>query len=109
MQLQQQQMEQQAQMAQAQMEQQMAMNQEDNETKILVANIQATNRENESFQEPEFSEESRAKLIQQMKEFDEKIKLERDKFEFEKQKHRENNQLKDTISRRQSARYNNNK
>lgn len=55
------------------------LNQRDNETKIVVATISA-NSNNDGIEEPEFSEESKAKLAQQMKEFDAKISLERDKL-----------------------------
>ena len=46
--------------------------------------------------------------MQQIKEFDAKLKLDREKFEFEKRKHSEDNALKDKISKRQSMNKNNN-
>lgn len=109
-QLQQQQMQMQAQQAEAQMELQRELNNNDNETKILIANINAQAKLNDGIQEPqEFSEENRAKFEQQIKEFNEKLKLDRDKLEFEKQKHKEDNALKDEISKRQARRASNTK
>lgn len=117
-----QQQELQAQQQQAQMQQQTELqkmqqedllNQRDNETKILVAQINAQARQdnsaediNDGIEEP-MSEADRAKLKQQIKEFDAKIKLERDKLEFEKQKHSEDNQVKKEIARISKARQNN--
>lgn len=61
------------------------MNQRDNETKIIVATISAqSSKTDDGIQEPEVSEESKANLMQKMKEFDEKMKLEREKLAFEK-------------------------
>ena len=119
---QQQQQELQAQQQQAQMQQQIEMqkmqqedvlNQRDNETKILVAQINAQAKQensaedlNDGIEEP-MSEADRAKLKQQIKEFDAKIKLERDKLEFERQKHSEDNQVKKEIARISKARQDN--
>ena len=69
------------------------LNQRDNETKIVVATISA-NSNNDGIEEPEFSEESKAKLAQQMKEFDAKISLERDKLNEQKRKNRADESLK---------------
>lgn len=100
--LQQQQLEQNAQLEQAKMEQEDALNQRDNETKILVAEINANSKaEAEANEEPVFSEESKAKLMESIRQFDERLKLDKDKLEFDKTKHKEDNQLKDTISMRQ--------
>ena len=52
--------------------------------------------------EPEFSEEARANLLEKMRQFDERLKLDREKLAFDKDKHREDNQLKDKISLRQA-------
>ena len=60
------------------------LNQRDNETKIIVATISAQSNQDDGIQEPEVSEESKANLMQKMKEFDEKMKLEREKLAFEK-------------------------
>ena len=99
-QLQQQQIEQEAQIEQAKMQQEDNINQRDNETKILIAQINASSKE-ESIEEPEFSEEAKANLLEKIREFDEKLKLDRDKLAFEKTKHSEDNQLKERISNKQ--------
>ena len=110
LQAQQQEIEQKSQIEQAKMQQEDILNQRDNETKILIAQMQAysKNNEDDNISEPEYSQEAKDKLIQQIKEFDAKIKLERDKLNFEKQKHSEDNALKERISRRQSNRNNSN-
>lgn len=100
-QIQQQEIEQKVQLEQAKMQQEDTLNQRDNETKILIAQMQAysRNNENDGIEEPEYSQEAKDKLMQQMKEFDAKLKLDRDKFEFEKRKHSEDNQLKRELSK----------
>lgn len=114
-QAQQQQLETQQQIAQMQTEQKQAELQQkeqanirDNETRILVAQISAqarnTDPEGDGIAPEEYSQEAKDKLAQQIKEFDEKMKLEWSKFNFEKQKHSEDNELKDKISRRQAQR-----
>lgn len=110
LQAQQQEIEQKSQIEQAKMQQEDILNQRDNETKILIAQMQAysKNNEDDNISEPEYSQEAKDKLIQQIKEFDAKIELERDKLNFEKQKHSEDNALKERISRRQSNRNNSN-
>lgn len=95
MQLQQQQMEADAQAKEADMQLKDQMNQRDNETKILVATISAqSSMTDDGIQEPEFSEEAKAKLMQQMKEFDSKMQLERDKLNEQKRKNRADEELK---------------
>lgn len=101
-QIQQQEIEQKAQLEQAKMQQENALNQRDNETKILIAQINASNKEEDGVIEPEFSEEARANLLEKMRQFDERLKLDREKLAFDKDKHREDNQLKDKISLRQA-------
>lgn len=96
MQLQQQQMEAQAAMQQAQMEQNERMNMRDNETKLLVATI---NSADDGIQEPEYSQESKEKLEESIRQFNEKIKLDREKLAFEKQKNKDNNDVKLQIAR----------
>ena len=87
MQIEQQKSQMEAQMKQAEMEQKDALNMRDNETKILIAQIQAaSNAENtdDGIQEPVYSEEAKANLQEKIREFNAKIKLERDKFENDK-------------------------
>ena len=88
----------QQQQAIAEMEQKERLNINDNETKILVAQIAAqakANNEEDGVVPKEYSQEAKDKLAQQIKEFDAKIKLERDKFEFDKQKTKEELRLKE--------------
>lgn len=105
-----QQQELQAQQQQAQMQQQTELqkmqqedllNQRDNETKILVAHINAQTRAqdsqdgelNDGIQEP-MSEADREKLKQQIHEFNEKMKLEREKLAFQREKQHEDAAIK---------------
>jgi hypothetical protein len=55
------------------------MNIRDNETKILVATISA-GANSEETPEPEFSEESRANLLEKIREFDERLKLDKQRL-----------------------------
>lgn len=111
-QAQQQQLQQQQQIAemenqqkQAELQQKDLINQRDNETRILVAQISAnartTDMEGDGIAPDDYSQEAKDKLAQQIKEFDAKMKLEYDKLAFEKKKHSEDNRLKDEISKRQ--------
>lgn len=61
------------------------LNQRDNETKLLIANINALKQE-DGIKEPEFSEEARAKLLEDMRQFDQRIQLDRERLTFDKQK-----------------------
>lgn len=107
---QQQQQELQAQQQQAQMQQQTEMqkiqqedilNQRDNETKILVAQINAQSKLqdsevdiNDGIKEP-MSEEAAAKLREQIREFDAKMTLEREKLKAQRDKQEEDARLKE--------------
>lgn len=98
---QQQQLQQQQQIAEMQMQAQQAemelkdqINMRDNETKILIATMQNATAD-DGIQEPEYSPEAKDKLMQQIKEFDAKLKLDREKFEFEKQSKKEELRLKE--------------
>lgn len=111
-----QQQELQAQQQQAQMQQQTELqkmqqedllNQRDNETKILVAQINAQAKQenstedlNDGIEEP-MSEADRAKLKESIRQFDEKMKLEREKLAVQKEKNAEDARLKEKqINRR---------
>lgn len=95
LQVQQQEIEQKAQMEQAKMQQEDALNQRDNETKILIAQINANSRnEEEDTMEPEFSEEAKANLMEKIRQFDERLKLDRDKLSLDKKKHEDDVILK---------------
>lgn len=86
-QLQQQQEQLQAQMQQKymEMEQKDILNQRDNETKILIAQISADN-EDDGIKEPEFSEEAKANLEEKIRQFNERLKLDKEKLKLEKEK-----------------------
>ena len=99
----------QAQQQQAQMQQQTelqkmqqedALNQRDNETKILVAQINAQARQdnsnelNDGIQEP-MSEADAAKLKESIRQFNEKMKLEREKLSLQKEKNETDARLKE--------------
>ena len=103
-QAQQQQLESQQQIAQIEAEQRQAELQQkeqanirDNETKIMIAQIQANNKadNNDGIVEQEFSEEARANLMEKIREFDEKLKLDRERLSFDKEKARIDAKLKE--------------
>lgn len=96
LQVQQQEIEKKSQLEQAKMQQEDTLNQRDNETKILIAQMQleSKNLENSSIEEPEYSQEAKDKLLEQIRQFDEKLKLDRDKFNFDKRKHEDDVELK---------------
>lgn len=99
-QLQQQQLEQQAQAINQEYQLKDQLNQRDNETKILVAEIQAQaaaqgNPIEEAKDEREF--------VERVQRLGEKAQLDREKFEFEKQKHLDDNALKERQNQRDAA------
>lgn len=69
------------------------MNNRDNETRILVATITA-NAKDDGIEEPVYSQEAKDKLLEQMRETDLKLQLEREKFTEEKRKNKANETLK---------------
>lgn len=77
------------------------LNQRDNETKILIANINALKQE-DGVEEPEFSEESKAKLMENMRQFDTKIQLDRERLAFDKKKAETDASIKRESIRRKS-------
>ena len=89
MQIQQQQIEQQVAIEQAKMQQQDMLNQRDNETKILIAQINAADTEGS-----EYSEESKAALQEKMREFDAKLALDKERLAFDKSKAKTDAELK---------------
>ena len=96
MQQQEAQMKQQAEMAK--MEQENLLNERDNETKIIVAQISASakakeNEENDGIQEP-MSEDAREKLREQIREFDARLALDRERLQFDKDKAKTDAELK---------------
>lgn len=101
LQAQQQEANQKAQIEQAKMQQEDVLNQRDNETKILIANIQASSR-NIDLEAPEYSQEAKEKLLENMRQFDEKMKLEREKLQFNKDKAHTDARLKEKQIQKQS-------
>lgn len=100
LQAQQEQAQQEAQIREAEMQLKDAMNQRDNETKILIASMNSQ-LQDDGIEEPEFSEEAKANLMEKMRQFNEKLKLDKDKLAFDKTKHKEELELKERISKRQ--------
>ena len=95
LQVQQQEIEQKSQMEQAKMQQEDMLNQRDNETKILIAQINASSKEEDGIVEPEYSQEAKDKLMENIRQFDERIKLDRERLEFDKSKAKEDARLKE--------------
>lgn len=95
-QVQQQEIEARNQLEQAKMQQEDMINQRDNETKILIAQMQLANKETEDdgIKEPEYSQEAKDKLLEQIREFDEKLKLEYKKLNIQEQKNTTDAELK---------------
>lgn len=102
----------QAQQEQAQMEMQ-AKQQElqmrdqqnirDNETKILIATISANANVDDGIEEPVYSQEAKDKLMEQMREFDSRLQLDRDRLDFDKQKAKTDARLKEKQINKKSS------
>lgn len=108
LQVQQQEIQQKAELEQAKMQQEDMLNQRDNETKLLIAQIQASLKD--EIPEDNSSEEFQLKLDEQIREFDEKMKLEREKFNFDKDKARTDARLKEKqINKQRTTSNSNNK
>ena len=88
------------QMKQAELDQKREANQLDNETKILIAQIQAAtknieiNDEDGGIKDVEYSQEAKDKLKEQIREFDLRLKLDRDKLNLDKEKAKKDAELK---------------
>lgn len=82
-----------SQQRQAELQQKEQANIRDNETKILIAQMQKEDK-NDGIKEPEFSEEAKANLLEKIREFDERLKLDKDKMKLDKKKHKEDMALK---------------
>ena len=89
------------QMKQAELDQKREANQLDNETKILIAQIQAAtknteiNGEDGGIKDTEYSQEAKDKLMESMRQFDQRIKLDRERLQFDKDKARTDARLKE--------------
>lgn len=96
LQVQQQEIEARNQLEQAKMQQEDMINQRDNETKVLIAQMQLANKETEDdgIKEPEYSQEAKDKLLEQVREFDEKLKLEYKKLNIQEKKNTTDAELK---------------
>lgn len=99
MQIQQQEIQMKQQLEAAKMEQEVVLNERDNETKIVVATINAQARQqdteeyNDGIQEP-MSEEAREKLREQIRQFDARLSLDKERLQFDKDKARTDAELK---------------
>lgn len=95
MEMEQQKLQAEAQAKEAEMQLKDQLNQRDNETKIVVATISAqSSMTDDGIQEPEFSEEAKAKLMENMRQFDERLKLDRERLAFDKNKAKVDAELK---------------
>ena len=84
----------QLQMKQVELQQNDAINQRDNETKILIANIQAASKRDGDGDGIVGEGENTQDLDEKVREFNTKMQLERDKFNYQKQKDKQDNDTK---------------
>lgn len=99
----QQELEQKAQLEQAKMQQEDLLNQRDNNTKLMIARINAESKLLEMENEPKYSQEAKDRLLEQIREFDERIKLDRERLELDKYKNSQDIRLKEKQINKQSA------
>jgi hypothetical protein len=109
MQLQQQQLQVESQQREQDMQLKDQLNQRDNETKILVATISANSKMEDGIQEPEYTQEAKDKLLENMRQFDARLKLDRDRLEFDKSKAKTDAMLKEKQINKQTNKQVNNK
>ena len=89
----------------AEMQQKEQANIRDNETKIIVAQIQANSKE-DGISEPE-TDDDRANLREKIREFDEKMRLEKEKLSFEREKHSDDVRIKEkSLKKNKNTNYN---
>lgn len=113
LQLQQQQIQASQEAERAKLQQEDMLNQRDNETKILIAQINAMSKEgtvsDDGIVEP-MSEAEREKLKESIRQFDAKIALDREKLNLEREKHQDDIELKSRqLSIQSKNKSNNNK
>lgn len=72
------------QMEQAKLEQEDMLNQRDNETKIIVANI--SHAEDDGIEEVEYSQEAKDKLAESIRQFNAKLALDKEKLKLDERK-----------------------
>ena len=76
------------------MQQEDILNQRDNETKILIAQMQANKNMEEDMSEPEYSQEAQDHLLEQIRKIDKKKKKDRERHKSDKDKARTDASLK---------------
>ena len=81
------------QMKQAELDQKREANQLDNETKILLAQIQIAGND-DGIPEQEYSQEAKDKLKEQIREFDARLKFDKERLAFDKTKAQKDAELK---------------
>ena len=106
--LEQQKMQAEAQLQQAKMEHEDMMNQRDNDTKMLIAQINAVNKQSDmisdGIEEPEMmSENERESLREKIREFDAKLSLDKQRLDFDKNKHKDEIAVKRMAATRKST------
>ena len=99
LQVQQQQAQMEMQYKQAELEQKDVINQRDNETRLLVANIQAQFKKDADGDGIINEGVDTTDIDEKIREFDTKMQLERDKFEYQKKKDKQDNDTKLAIAR----------
>ena len=95
-QIQQSQIENEARMKEQELEQEERLNERDNETKLLIAQISAAKNagNDDGIKEPVYSQEAKDKLAESMRQFDQKLQLEKDKLSLEKKKAQQDYEIK---------------
>lgn len=82
----------QRQMEQAKMEHEDRLNQRDNDTKIIIANIQ--HNADDGIEEIEYSQEAKDKLAETIRQFDARLSLDKDRLKLEEKKTKEDLEIK---------------
>lgn len=95
------QLQQEAALEQAKLEQEDRLNQRDNETKIIVAQIGHAG--DDGIQEPEYSQEAKDKLAEQIREFNARLALDRDRLKLDRHKADTDADLKRQALRKKST------
>lgn len=88
------------QLEQAKMQQEDIINQRDNETKIIVANI---SHSDDGIQEPEYSQEAKDKLSEQIRQFNQRLELDKERLKLDKHKVEVDANLKRQALRKKST------
>ena len=84
-----------AEQKQAELEQKEQANIRDNETKLMIAQISAANQESDGVKELVYSQEAKDKLMESMRQFDERLKLDKERLAFDKNKAKTDAKLKE--------------